>query len=205
MPLPDIIHAPAYKKAFNLYLRKGVPIELSLKAAAVQEHPTTHYIWRTRGGDKVRATHAANNGRIFAWDDPPPTGHPGEDYGCRCTAEAYFGHVIYDPPIETVYPELLLIPLLRISRAAMALAISLIRQIARNGKVDTSGRLTEHGVIRSVQRRISSKELEDAIKTAKETGNVVTKIGKYGTPQIHYMGSNNVTVVVETAGRNAGK
>lgn len=104
MPLPDIIHAPAYKKAFNLYLRKGVPIELSLKAAAVQEHPTTHYIWRTRGGDKVRATHAANNGRIFAWDDPPPTGHPGENYGCRYTAEAYFGHVIYDPPIETVYP-----------------------------------------------------------------------------------------------------
>jgi hypothetical protein len=37
----------------------------------------------------VRASHAANNGRIFAWDNPPETGHPGEDYGCRCTAEAY--------------------------------------------------------------------------------------------------------------------
>jgi len=88
MSLPDIIHTPAYKKAFNLYLRKGVPIELSLKAAA-QEHPTTHYIWRTRGDNKVRASHAANNGRVFSWDNPPPVGHPGEDYNCRCTAEPY--------------------------------------------------------------------------------------------------------------------
>jgi len=36
--LPDIVHTPAYKQAFNLYLRKGVSIELSLRAA--QEHPT---------------------------------------------------------------------------------------------------------------------------------------------------------------------
>lgn len=59
---------------------------LSLKAA---EHPTTHYVWRTRGDGRVRATHAANNGRIFSWNNPPPTGHPGEDYGCRCVAEPY--------------------------------------------------------------------------------------------------------------------
>lgn len=89
MPLPDIIHTPAYKKAFNLYLRKGVPIEWSMKAAAMQEHPTTHYIWRTRGDNKVRASHAANNGKVFAWDNPPPVGHPGEDFGCRCWAEPY--------------------------------------------------------------------------------------------------------------------
>lgn len=86
MTLPAIIHTQAYRKAFDLYLRKGVPIELSLKAA-LQEHPTTHYIWRTRGDNKVRASHAANNGRIFSWDSPPPTGHPGEDYGCRCWAQ----------------------------------------------------------------------------------------------------------------------
>lgn len=85
----DITRALAYKKAFNAYMRHGTPIELSLKTAA-QEHPTTHYIWRTRGDNKVRAAHAANNGRIFAWDNPPSTGHPGEDYNCRCTAEPYF-------------------------------------------------------------------------------------------------------------------
>lgn len=88
MSLPEIIHTPAYAKAFNLYLRKGVRVDLSLKAAA-QEHPTTQYIWRTRGDGKVRAAHAANNGRIFSWDNPPATGHPGEDYNCRCTAEPY--------------------------------------------------------------------------------------------------------------------
>ena len=64
MSLLAIIHISAYAKAFNLYLRKGVPIDLSLKAVA-QEHPTTQYIWRTRGDGKVRAAHAANNGRIF--------------------------------------------------------------------------------------------------------------------------------------------
>lgn len=74
-----------YQKAFQAYLRKGTPIEWSIK----QERPTTHYIWRTQGDENVRPSHAANNGPVFAWDDPPPTGHPGEDYGCRCTAEPY--------------------------------------------------------------------------------------------------------------------
>ena len=28
------------------------------------------------------------DGKTFRWDTPPDdTGHPGEDYGCRCTAE----------------------------------------------------------------------------------------------------------------------
>ncbi len=122
----EISHTPAYKKAFDAYLRRGTPIEwslqqalvrgeLSLKAAA-PERPATHYIWRTRGDTKVRASHAANNGKVFAWDNPPPTGHPGEDYNCRCTAEPYYGFVINDPPIEEVYPELLLLPWLRIPR-----------------------------------------------------------------------------------------
>jgi hypothetical protein len=78
-----------YRKAFQAYLRKGTPIEWSIK----QERPTTHYIWRTRGDDKVRPSHAANNGQVFAWDDPPETGHPGEDYGCRCTAEPFMPSV----------------------------------------------------------------------------------------------------------------
>ena len=83
-----ILETPAYRKAFIQYLRKGTAIEISLKAAA-NERPTTHYIWRTSGDNKVRASHAANNGKIFAWDNPPETGHPGEDYNCRCTAEPY--------------------------------------------------------------------------------------------------------------------
>jgi SPP1 gp7 family putative phage head morphogenesis protein len=84
----DITHTAAYKKAFNEYLRRGTPIEMTLKAA-LPERPATHYIWRTRGDNKVRASHTANNGKLFAWDNPPPTGHPGEDYNCRCIAEPY--------------------------------------------------------------------------------------------------------------------
>lgn len=47
----------------------------------------TRYRWRTVGDDRVRETHAHNDGQIFDWDDPPATGHPGEDYQCRCWAE----------------------------------------------------------------------------------------------------------------------
>lgn len=42
---------------------------------------------------------------------------------------------------------------------------------------------TEHGIERSKKRKIAKKDVEEAIKTAKENGNVETKIGKYGTPQ----------------------
>lgn len=61
----------------------------------------------------MRHSHAANEGKIFAWDNPPPTGHPGEEYNCRCTAEPYYGNFINDPPIEPVYPEFYIIGLLR--------------------------------------------------------------------------------------------
>ncbi|HCQ64199.1 MAG TPA: hypothetical protein DIU07_03045 [Rhodobacteraceae bacterium] len=80
-----IVDRDLYRKAFEAYIRKGTPIEGSIK----QERPTTHYIWRTRGDSKVRPSHAANDGTVFAWDDPPATGHPGEDFGCRCRAEPY--------------------------------------------------------------------------------------------------------------------
>jgi hypothetical protein len=114
----NLIETPAYREAFIQYLRKGKAIEISPKAAA-DARPTTHYIWRTSGDDKVRSSHAANNGKIFAWDNPPETGHPGEDYNCRCWAEPYYGFddtPIHDPPLESVYPELIFLPILRFSR-----------------------------------------------------------------------------------------
>lgn len=48
---------------------------------------STHYIWRTEDDVKVRPSHAANDDRVFSWDNPPATGHPGEDFNCRCWAE----------------------------------------------------------------------------------------------------------------------
>ncbi|NBX67055.1 MAG: hypothetical protein EBQ96_08680 [Proteobacteria bacterium] len=69
------------------------------------------YIWRTVGDDKVRAEHAALSGTIRKWSDAPD---PGDDYNCRCWAEEI--DQIDDPPIQPVYPELLLVPLLRLGR-----------------------------------------------------------------------------------------
>lgn len=47
----------------------------------------TQYTWQTREDDKVRTTHAANEGKVFSYSNPPPqTGNPGQDYNCRCVA-----------------------------------------------------------------------------------------------------------------------
>lgn len=52
-----------------------------------QELGVEEYIWQTVGDERVRASHAANNGKKFRWDKPPPkTGHPGNDVNCRCIA-----------------------------------------------------------------------------------------------------------------------
>lgn len=42
------------------------------------------YIWSTKMDGRERPAHAARNGHIFRWDDPPIGGAPGEDYNCRC-------------------------------------------------------------------------------------------------------------------------
>ena len=42
---------------------------------------------RAHARAKPVAGQIENNSKVFAWDNPPPTGHPGEDYGCRCRAE----------------------------------------------------------------------------------------------------------------------
>lgn len=63
------------------------------------------YRWRTVGDNAVRHSHAERNGKFYAWNpedvgqkledgsvmlDPEADdiGHPGEDYRCRCIAEA---------------------------------------------------------------------------------------------------------------------
>lgn len=48
---------------------------------------TGFYIWRTEHDEKVRGAHAARDGKIFNFHNPPPGGNPGEDYNCRCSAE----------------------------------------------------------------------------------------------------------------------
>lgn len=52
----------------------------------------THYFWRAVGDNRTRDSHRDNDGKRFAWNDPPPTGHPGQAIQCRCIA---------DPDLET--------------------------------------------------------------------------------------------------------
>lgn len=47
------------------------------------------YEWQTSEDERVRPSHVEKNGKIYAWDQPPPdTGHPGHDIQCRCVALA---------------------------------------------------------------------------------------------------------------------
>ena len=80
-----LIDPQEYREAFVPYLRKGTPIRFETK----NTKPATHYIWRTRRDGKVRSSHAEREGQIHSWGNPPEGGHPGEDFGCRCTAEQY--------------------------------------------------------------------------------------------------------------------
>lgn len=44
------------------------------------------YRWGTARDERVRPEHAFNEGRVFDWDDPPSTDHPGYSINCRCVA-----------------------------------------------------------------------------------------------------------------------
>lgn len=52
-----------------------------------EELGITYYFWRDSSDERVRPEHKDNDGKRFAWADPPSTGHPGEEIQCRCTAE----------------------------------------------------------------------------------------------------------------------
>jgi SPP1 gp7 family putative phage head morphogenesis protein len=52
------------------------------------------YTWRTMLDERVRDEHEENEGEVFDWDDPPSTGHPGDDIQCRCYAEPMLDDVL---------------------------------------------------------------------------------------------------------------
>ena len=63
-------------------------INSSLNQQRQQNLGVEEYVWRTSGDSRVRADHAAHNGKTFRWDSPPKdTGHPGNDIQCRCIAQ----------------------------------------------------------------------------------------------------------------------
>lgn len=45
------------------------------------------FIWRTSNDERVREEHAARNGNVYKYSDPPAGELPGEPINCRCYAE----------------------------------------------------------------------------------------------------------------------
>lgn len=84
-----IVPRNPYDEQFNRYLTGG---------PAPQVEPwltksSDYYIWRAQGDGRVRKSHGLNDGRVFKKSDPPATGHPGDEHGCRCYAEELPEHL----------------------------------------------------------------------------------------------------------------
>ena len=79
------------KRAKLIARDQSAKINASLTRARHEEMGIKQYIWSTSGDERVRDSHAANDGKIFSYDDPPATGHPGDEINCRCVAIPYFG------------------------------------------------------------------------------------------------------------------
>lgn len=76
-----------YLRARSFTFGQVLDVQASYDTGRNRAESEKFYVWRTKLDDKVRPSHAANHGKIFSWDNPPDTGHPGEDYGCRCEAK----------------------------------------------------------------------------------------------------------------------
>lgn len=67
----------------------GRVTELRQKQVGVER-----YVWQSSDDERVRPTHAENDGKTFSWKNPPSnTGHPSEDIQCRCWADPIFDDV----------------------------------------------------------------------------------------------------------------
>lgn len=53
-----------------------------------------HYFWRSSGDGAVRLQDQRQNGKRYAWDNPPEGGHPGQKVRCRCSAEPDLGGIL---------------------------------------------------------------------------------------------------------------
>jgi SPP1 gp7 family putative phage head morphogenesis protein len=82
------IEGVTYRRARVIARDQTAKTMSAIAAARQQAIGVQSYIWRTAGDERVRENHQEKNGQVFRWDQAPPdTGHPGEDYNCRCTAE----------------------------------------------------------------------------------------------------------------------
>lgn len=86
-------------------LNAGVSAPPAAVSLLPRGRPTNHYTWRTAGDDRVRGSHAALNGRVFSWANPPEHGHPGHEANCRCWPEPYYGDPAVPDALLKLVPE----------------------------------------------------------------------------------------------------
>lgn len=86
------------KRAKLIARDQSAKINASLTRARHEEMGIKQYIWSTSGDERVRDSHAENDGKIFSYDDPPATGNPGDQINCRCVAIPYFGDKVEQGP-----------------------------------------------------------------------------------------------------------
>jgi SPP1 gp7 family putative phage head morphogenesis protein len=136
-PLVDQVNSRIMQEARRTQHR----LQRNLDARRQTRVGVEEYIWRSQGDEKVRSSHAQYDDRVFRWDTPPPDGHPGQAYGCRCVAEPVKPRLsqeeherlrLVDPPIESVYPELLFIGIGRAAWSSVNAALRGIQALGRN-------------------------------------------------------------------------
>lgn len=96
---PEITNRLNYERGRNKEMLFQTLDELRQKAFGI-----THYRWKTRGDGRVRVIHRENDRRVFAWNEPSEiTGHPGEQWGCRCRAVPASLEEAYNPEEDAFY------------------------------------------------------------------------------------------------------
>nr|DAU48960.1 MAG TPA: minor capsid protein [Caudoviricetes sp.] len=77
----------AESRAMLIARDQSSKLNAALTRARHEEVGIKKYMWSTSGDERVRASHAEKDGKIFEYTNPPAdTGNPGHDVNCRCVA-----------------------------------------------------------------------------------------------------------------------
>ncbi|HEY4251484.1 MAG TPA: minor capsid protein [Roseomonas sp.] len=150
---------PFSRQAFDMLTEKGrttplrafeatADLAAARQAAVAAERQQraigiTRYVWTAHDDAALCPDCASRNGQVFAWDAPPPGGHPGMglccgERHCRCTAEG----VAADPVPQIMQEPAAELPPERISRSP--LLIGMIALLLLGAAYTTLGPLLNH-------------------------------------------------------------
>ena len=141
-----------FLRALDLYRQQAVGCET--------------YIWRSQDDDRVRARHAQYDDQEFPYSRPPSDGHPGQAYGCRCTAEPVWPEELSKSRLPTPSEQ-------AINNATFSTffafygVLGLIRSLVLAGSAGlTALRSGYQALVRSFMRSVAQKEVTEAQKEA---------------------------------------